>query len=225
MVEYTFDPTCNNAMALAMRAGNEDALHCFIHLNRQWIYNKALRILENPEDAAEATNACFFHIWDKAVHNWEPARRPFVLYLGMFVRCSILKHRKALQAKKRLPFEDGNEMIQRLHNESLEPLRAIVKDETLQRINTVIEASLLELTPKRRTTFILKHVEGYSLKEVARILNTTRNNVVFTLYKTKCILKELLWEHAAGDEILMPIVYGLLHLDAATHDVKSDSAH
>ena len=55
-----------------------------------------------------------------------------------------------------------------------------------------LRAAVAELNPRAAEIFILRHVEGYKLHEIAGMLNTTRSTVAVTLFRTRSRLRKSL---------------------------------
>src|SRR5688572_8822565 len=53
-----------------------------------------------------------------------------------------------------------------------------------------LETALAELTPTAAEMFILRHIEGYGNREIAKMLNTSQGVVAVTLFRTRSRLRK-----------------------------------
>jgi RNA polymerase sigma-70 factor (ECF subfamily) len=59
-------------------------------------------------------------------------------------------------------------------------------------------AALMELKPSAAEMFILRHVEGYAVQDIARMLNTSKGVVAVTLFRTRSRLRKSIRQFLGG---------------------------
>lgn len=146
----------------------------------------AKNILGNREDAEECVNDAYLALWQNI-----PPARPDDLpaYLGRIVRNSsidILRHRKA--AKRGF---DATVMITDELAECLGDFDApsAADNFTLRR---ALDSFLASLPARTRIIFVQRYWYMCPLRDIARDLGISENNVKVTLYRTRGELKKFL---------------------------------
>ncbi len=108
-----------------------------------------------------------------------------------------------LKSIKTLEIPDGKQ---------LNPQDKMIRDEAKHLLENAID----HLDTKYRTVFIMREVEGMSLKEVAIALDLTVANVKVRLHRSKVMLKEMLYEITNDTNIFE---FGFNRCDRMTENV------
>lgn len=87
--------------------------------------------------------------------------------------------------------------LRKMDSNSPSPEKLFLQKESARFIEKTIDI----LEPKYKIAFIMKEVEGMSIKEIADCLDLTESNVKVRLHRAKAILKEKLMEMYIGKEI------------------------
>ena len=61
-----------------------------------------------------------------------------------------------------------------------------------------LRAALAEINPNAAEMFVLRHVEGYSNREIAKMLGTTSGSVAVTLFRARALLRKSLKSFRGG---------------------------
>ena len=171
----------NNYLGDKIRNGDEQSLAKFIELNKPWIMNKALVVLNNHSDAEDVAAEIFIRIWH-SIDKWNPDLGCFSTWVSKVCSNAILDavriHDRINKRTER--FAEHHDLINSYkYGRSVED--TIISAEILLKI----EESLEYLTSKMRIIYILRRLEGYNTKDVMRILGITKSNVNITLCRAE----------------------------------------
>lgn len=134
------------------------------------MYRVAKAILKNDEDCADAISEAILHAFDKIdTLKQEKYFRTWLIRILLNECYKILNSRQKI-----ISFEEYME-----------------KGEETSMYSEVFEA-VLKLDETYRLPFILYYVEGYSTKEIAKILNISISNVKIRLQRARLKLQEML---------------------------------
>lgn len=182
-------------LGLAIQAKQEGELAEFMSLQTNWVLAKAHAMLKNMEDAEEATNAVFLHVWQKA-HKWDPKRGAFGAWFNRVVSNFLLDmvRKQKRRAEKHPPLlAEGELFLLETHALSLSAEQEIVRSEAAEQSLLAIEDALEQIdSPKYRICWILKRFEGYKQREIAEMLNMHEGSVKIYIYRCEQKLREIL---------------------------------
>lgn len=135
------------------------------------LYRVASAILGNCADREDAWQSALLRAWQKL-----PGLRNAQYFETWLTRILINECKDALRRRRRapLPVEEV-------------PDAAAPKDD-------VLRDALFSLEPELRLILTLKHVEGYSVREIARMLRTTEYSVKGKLQRGRVKLRAALLE-------------------------------
>ena len=144
----------------------------------------AYRMLGNLEDARDAGQETFMRFWQR--HDWPAdASTTFALLARILVNACIDRLRKRQRHWWR---------YQPAGKRSSEPVSAD-NPERAQRENELrgmLEAAITRLKPRQKAVFVLRDVEGYSVRETATILDASENSVLVNLHLARKNLRKWL---------------------------------
>lgn len=144
------------------------------------LYHIAKSILKNDEDCADAIQNAVLHAYEK-LHTLRNERY-FKTWLTRILinECNhIIRSRKEL-----IPYEDYFDTREQ---------------EPQEDYSEVFEA-VMELDSTYRIPLVLFYVEGFSIREICRILNLSQGTVKTRLYRSRKLLKEKLVGEYGYDE-------------------------
>ena len=150
-----------------------DAFHTVLNERSGRWYNACLRITRDADLAADAVQEALLKAWDRR----EEFRGEAALDTWI--------HRIALNAAIDLTRKRKRRGEEELHDDafespSTETPEAEVSEEALHRDLAV---ALQRLSAMERQAFLLKHIEGWRLDEIAESLQTDINNVKSVLFR------------------------------------------
>ena len=148
---------------LALKAGQTTALERLYDRYSGLVYGLALKILTNPEEAADLTQEVFIFLWQQAKYDSDRGR--FDSFLMMLTRSRAidrLRHRttrfRFLQRQKRFNLKEES---------TVSPLDKVSLLEQSQRIHT----AMTQLSDDERQVLELAYYSGLSQSEIARQFN------------------------------------------------------
>lgn len=188
-------------LVLQARAGDLDAFEQLVSRHERHIYSLALRMLRNEHDAEDVTQQAF----TSAVENLAGFREEssFGTWLSRIAANAALKVIRKRQGLELVSLEgatepqaDGDAVP---HPEYIadwrqSPAELVGRRETRR----LIDDALDRLDEKHRLVFLLRDVEGLSVRETAEALGITEANVKVRLLRARLQLRELL-TRAFGD--------------------------
>jgi RNA polymerase sigma-70 factor, ECF subfamily len=177
------------------RAGDGAAFETLVTHHERSIYSLALRILKHPQDAEDITQQTFL----SALENLQSFRgeagfRTWLTRIATHAALKVLRKREglptiSLNQATDTP-EDGRPTP---HPEYIadwreSPEHLVERRETAR----LIEEALQNIEPHHRMVFLLRDVEGFSIRETAETLGLTEANVKVRLLRARLHLRELL---------------------------------
>lgn len=173
-----------------VKAGNEEAFTQLVNLYSDRIYNLALRILKNPDDAADVMQETFLAVYEK-IHTFD-GRSDFFTWLYRiatnFSLMKLRKRRRTVLSDEELETRfDSPDQISITEWQSI-PLKDMLNEEFQKHLNEAVD-SLPEIY---KTVFVLRDLENLSIKETSKILGITESNVKIRLKRARMYLRERL---------------------------------
>lgn len=142
------------------------------------LYRVSYSLLGNPHDQADAVQECMARALQK-IHTLRDER-----YLRTWVTRILLNACYDLLRKRQ----------RELPTEALEVVSPPQGD------GEMVEA-LAALDAKFRVTIVLHHIEGYTTREIAQIMQVPEGTVKFRLSRGRALLKEILMKGGRDHEI------------------------
>lgn len=163
----------------------EEALSALAQRYGGRLYQTALNILGNPQDAQEAVNDTYLAIWNSIPPNRPDPLAGFVCRVG---RNTALNHLRRERAQKR----DSRFDL------SLEELSGCIPGESFEEswdarvLGRAIDSFLDRQTRENRVIFLRRYYFGDSVADIARQLGLRENTVSVRLHRLRSSLKEAL---------------------------------
>jgi RNA polymerase sigma-70 factor (ECF subfamily) len=141
--------------------------------SKRW-YNACLRITRDPNLAADAVQSALLKAWDRR-HEFrgDAALDTWIHRIALNAAIDLTRRRKR---RAEDPF-DPEELESDSSNST--PDRDLHREE----LDRDLSVAMQRLSATERQTFLLKHVEGWSLAEIAESTQTNVNNVKSTLFR------------------------------------------
>ena len=168
----------------------------FSKLVEEWqdmVYNTAIGIVQNPEDADDITQEVFVQVF-QSIHSFKGEAK-FSTWLYRITLSKVLDHEKKKKRKKRFAFVQG--LFGGREEEELHPVEFDhpgVLMENKERAAALFKA-LKQLPGNQRIAFTLHKLEGQSYQEIAEIMKTTLYAVESLIGRAKANLKKILNKH------------------------------
>lgn len=173
----------------AARSGDEDAFAVLVERYEKRVYHQALRLLGNPEDAADVTQEVFYKVWrglpqfqgDSAFSTW--------LYR--------LTDNAAIDLLRREKKRKGETSLDELNagpppaDPSPTPQQALEQAE-LQRS---VAEGLARLSEDHRRVLVLRELNGLSYEQIAGIMDLPAGTVKSRIARARLALAKILREN------------------------------
>jgi RNA polymerase sigma-70 factor (ECF subfamily) len=177
------------------KEGDREALAELVSTYSERIYNLALRILRNREDAEDILQETFLTVLQK-LETFDGRSNFFTWLYRIATNASLMKLRK-----KKLVFVDPPDSPRHeaeiFVDWSQDPSFNIQNEE----VKKIIDTSINQLSEIYRTVFILRDIEDLSIRETSKILNITEENVKIRLRRARLFLREKVSEYYEGSEV------------------------
>ena len=175
------------------KQGDKAALSKLVNRYSERIYNLALRILRNKEDAEDVLQETFLAVVEK-LHTFDGRSSFFTWIYRIATNASLMRLRK-----KKLIFQDliDNDDFQETVESrvfidwSQDPSLNVFDEEIKRKIDEAVN----KLSDIYRSVFILRDIEGLSIKETSEILGITEENVKIRLRRARQYLRDHLSDY------------------------------
>lgn len=175
------------------KKGDKVALSQLVNKYSERIYNLALRILRNHEDAEDVLQETFLTVVQK-LDTFNGRSGFFTWIYRIATNASLMRLRT-----KKFTFHNLNDDTD--FQESIES-RVFIdwsQDPSLnifdKEVKSKIDQAVNNLSDIYRSVFILRDIEGLSIKETSEILNITQENVKIRLRRARQFLRDRLSDY------------------------------
>ena len=165
-------------------AGDPQAFAALVEQYERPVYNVALRMLRNPEDARDIAQSVFLKAYQN-LSNYDPQYKFYSWIYRMAINESLnilrVRDRNAGPVDERLPAEDAG------------PSELLAED---QRRDVVLDA-LDRLKPEHRAVIVLRYFVDRNYEDMGEILGIDAKTVKSRLYTARQLLKDQLSSRGA----------------------------
>lgn len=170
------------------RSGDQAAFGELMGRYEKQVYHQALRLLSNPEDAADVTQEVFFKVWrslpsfqgDSSLSTW--------LYrLTDNAAIDLLRREKKRRGDASLDDEDY-QWDSLLADPNSAPQRELEKQELRRSVARGLDA----LSEEHRRVLVLREINGASYEEIGQILGLSPGTVKSRIARARLALAKLL---------------------------------
>ena len=183
------------------KAGRLDAFEELTSRYEQRVYSLALRMLRQEQDAEDVTQQTFL----SALENLDGFRGEasfgtWLLRIATHAALKVIRKRSGLDTVSLEETTEEADSYQTVpHPEYIADWRQSPEQlVTRNEIRRLLDEALAKLDSKHRTVFLLRDVEGLSVKETAEALGLSEANTKVRLLRARLQLRELL-TRALGD--------------------------
>ena len=188
------EPTDDELVQRA-KAGDLAAFESLTTRHERWIYSLAMRMLRHEQDAEDVTQQTFLSV----VQNLEGFRgeasfSTWLLRIATHAALKIIRKRKGLdlvsleEATEASEQHDSTPHPEYIADWRQSPEKLVEKRE----IQVLLDEALGRLDEKPRAVFLLRDVEGLSIKETAEALGISEANTKVRLLRARLQLREQL---------------------------------
>ncbi len=179
-------------LATQAKAGNEAALNQLIDKHYEWVYNKAHRMLGNFQDAEEVTADVFIKVWQK-LDKWDTEQGSFKAWLNTVARNTIIDEIRKRARIREQPITGSTDEDEQPLSQVPDPRPGPEQKLEAEEAQRILEGALEQVTkPNHRIAWMLRHLEDYSIAEIARILNRKEGTVKIWIFRCTEELRKIL---------------------------------
>lgn len=166
--------------------GDQAAFEVLVRKHRQPIYNLALRIVTDPEDAEEIAQSVFVKAYEK-LDTYNPAYKFFswIYRITLNESLSYAKRRSNMDE-----YESGISAI-----EEFTPEENLEEGELIHKISSAVS----RLKTDYRMVVVLRHYHDFSYQEMSEVLQIPEKTVKSRLFTARQQLKEILEKDQTRD--------------------------
>jgi RNA polymerase sigma-70 factor (ECF subfamily) len=171
------------------KTGDEAALTELIHRHQGRVYNHALRMMGNAQDAEEVLQDTFLQVY-RNLDRFEERSRFSTWVYRIATNEALMRLRKASR-KREVAFEDTSGE-KRWGDEVRDFARSPLDDVLDQEISERLQEVLVELPEEYRAVFTMRDIDGLSNAEVADVLGISVPAVKSRLHRSRLHLRNRL---------------------------------
>ena len=179
-----------------LKLKNNEAFKIVVDTWQDMVYNTAIGILQNAEDAEDVTQETFIQVFE-SVSSFKGESK-FSTWVYRITVSKAMDHIRKKKRKKRFAF------IQSLYGKNDKPLidppdffHPGVSMENKENAAVLFNA-MEQLPPNQKTAFVLNKVEGLSYIEIGEVMEISDSAVDALLHRAKANLKKILKEYYAA---------------------------
>jgi RNA polymerase sigma-70 factor (ECF subfamily) len=181
-----------------LKQGDEAAFKTIVDTWQNMVYNTALGIVQNAEDAEDITQEVFVQVY-QSISSFKGDSK-FSTWLYRIAITKSLDHERRKKRKKRFAFVKslfGEENEAAIHPPDFNhPGVVLDKKEDAATLFSVISM----LPENQKIAFTLHKLEGLSYQEVSEVMKTTVSSVESLMHRAKTNLRKNLEEHYKGNQ-------------------------
>jgi RNA polymerase sigma-70 factor (ECF subfamily) len=187
-------PTSNNLSIEKLRAGDRQEFSQLVETFSAPIYRLALNMLADENEAEDVLQQTFLKAY-RAMPNFEGRSSLNTWLYRIAMNESLMTIRKRTKAEQELPSDDpGDE--EDFHPRQLEDWCCLPEEEFLStESKRVMKSAVDQLSTALRQVFVLRDIEGLSVRDTAETLNISEEAVKVRLLRARLKLREILAEY------------------------------
>jgi RNA polymerase sigma-70 factor, ECF subfamily len=160
------------------REGDSRAFAILLGRYEKPVFNAALRMLRNPEDARDVAQTVFLKAYEH-LGDYDPKYR----FYSWIYRIALNESINALNGRKRLVPILGDEVDER---------RGTDEELESEQVSHRVQAALMTIKPDYRAVIVLKHFLDMSYEDIGQILELPEKTVKSRLFTGRQLLKDAL---------------------------------
>jgi RNA polymerase sigma-70 factor, ECF subfamily len=177
------------------KSGDLHAFEALANRHEQRVYSLAFRMLRQEQDAEDVTQQTFLSALENLKgFRGEASFSTWLLRIATHAALKVIRKRKGLETVSLEEATEGTDNLDTVpHPEYIADWRQS-PEELVHRNETrrLLDDALAQLQEKHRLVFLLRDVEGLSVKETAEALGVSEANTKVRLLRARLQLRELL---------------------------------
>ncbi|MEW6509804.1 MAG: sigma-70 family RNA polymerase sigma factor [Bacteroidota bacterium] len=166
------------------RSGERGAFDVLVERHHRAVFNLALRMLRDRDDAADVTQSVFIKAYE-GLRKFDDRYK----FFSWLYRIAVNESLNQLDHRKRFDGLEGVEVTEEADEGT--------DDYSLGR-EAKIQDSLMMLNTDQRAVVVLKHMQGLSYEEIGQVLDIPAKTVKSRLFSARQVLKEILKNKGLG---------------------------
>jgi len=169
------------------KQGDRSAQAAIVNQHERMVYNLAIRLVGNQEEAENILQETFLKVLESL-----PTFKGGSSLSTWIYRIATNYALMHLRTKKRTfvsiddyPLEEKGDFESFYLSQADDPLKNVINSELKDKLNQAIDG----LPPKFKITFVLKDIEGLSLKEISSMLEMSMPAVKSNLHRARVYLR------------------------------------
>ncbi|MEO6323159.1 MAG: sigma-70 family RNA polymerase sigma factor [Thermoanaerobaculia bacterium] len=193
------DGSDDEALVARAREGDREAFRQLVERHSRNVFRLAYRLMGNEEDAEDVVQESFLKAY-RSLSRFEGKSMFGSWLFRITTNCALdaLRRKKPLESKS-LPLPDPDS-ARELVSHSPSPERDVTGKQMARRVSGAME----RLSQSERTAFVLRHLEGRPIAEIAQTLGiragATKNTIFRAVAKLRAELGALSNPHALGTD-------------------------
>jgi len=176
------------------RKGDVEAFERLIEVYQKRVFNIALRMIGNYDDASDLAQEVFIRVY-KAINNFKE-QSSFSTWIYRITTNVCLDELRKRKNKKIVSLDeyikyDDSEMKRQI--ESDEPSPEVLTERI--EVQKIVSNAINMLSGEHRTAIVLRDIQGFSYEEIAGILKCPEGTVKSRINRARQALKEILIKH------------------------------
>jgi RNA polymerase sigma factor (sigma-70 family) len=171
-----------------LKKGDESAFKFIVDTWKDMVYNTALSIVQQSEDAEDVTQEVFVQVY-QSIRGFKSESK-LSTWLYRITLSKAMDHERRKKRKKRFGFVktlfgEGNEVVVDLPDFNHPGVTLDNKEKA-----AILFRAMETLPDNQRMAFVLNKVEGLSYQEISEVMNTTVSAVESLLHRAKTNLRK-----------------------------------
>jgi RNA polymerase sigma-70 factor (ECF subfamily) len=173
-----------------LRSGEDAAFKEIVESSQGLVYNTALGIVQNPEDAEDVAQEVFVQLYE-SIHSFKGESK-LSTWLYRITVSKAMDHLRKKKRKKRFAFVQSlfgaNEELVHDPPDFVHPGVSLDNKEKAKYLFKAID----QLPPKQKVAFTLNRIEGLSYQEISDVMKLTVASVESLLHRARKNLRKTL---------------------------------
>jgi RNA polymerase sigma-70 factor (ECF subfamily) len=173
--------------------GDRQAQSEIVYQNEKMVYNLALKLVGNPEDAENILQETFLKILESLqTFKGDSALSTWIYRIATnFALMHLRSKKRNFVSIDEYPLDEKRDFSHFFKVTDIDPLKNLINTELKENLQAAIDS----LPPKFKTVFILKDIEGLSLKEISTMVKISLPAVKSNLHRARLFLRNQLMDY------------------------------
>jgi RNA polymerase sigma-70 factor (ECF subfamily) len=184
----------DSELLVRAKAGELEAFEILTSRYERQVFSLALRILRHEQDAEDVTQQTFLSALENLLEfRGEASFSTWLVRIATHAALKVIRKRKGLDTVSLEKVTEGNDLDTVPHPEFIADWRQSPDELVHNReVRRLLDEALSQLDEGHRVVFLLRDVEGLSVKEAAEALNLSEANIKVRLLRARLQLREFL---------------------------------